>query len=49
AIDDKVFYKISKKGIDSLTNESHVVQTQYTEAVMTQNWNTIKQIYAQND
>ncbi|VIO92082.1 conserved hypothetical protein [Brugia malayi] len=49
AVDDKVFYKISKKGIDSLTNESQVVQTQYTDAVMTQNWKTIKQIYAQND
>ncbi|KAL4003387.1 Rad51 family protein [Acanthocheilonema viteae] len=41
-INDKVFYKISNKGIDSLTD---VVQTQDMEALITQNWNTLRQIY----
>ncbi|OZC05811.1 hypothetical protein X798_07215, partial [Onchocerca flexuosa] len=45
-IDNKAFYKISNKGIDSVTDELDMVQTQYTEAVITQNWNTIQQIYA---
>ncbi|VDM93273.1 unnamed protein product, partial [Litomosoides sigmodontis] len=43
---DRVFYKISNKGIDSLTG---VTQTQDIEALITQNWNTVQQIYAQNE
>ncbi|CAG9540915.1 unnamed protein product [Cercopithifilaria johnstoni] len=45
-VNDRVFYKISNKGIDSITD---VVHTQDMEAVITQNWNTIHQIYAHNN
>lgn len=48
-VNDKVFYKISNKGIDSLADETHLVQTPYTEALITQNWNTIQQIYTPNE
>ncbi|EJD73567.1 hypothetical protein LOAG_19016, partial [Loa loa] len=47
-VDNKVFYKISDKGIDSFIDKSRMVQTHYMESLITQNWNTIQQIYAQN-